>query len=113
MSGGVYKPYRCKGGFFLRVGPNTQKLSRDEIVRFVLSEGRYRFYEQINPEFSFEQDLDADRRAQFTGMAQITHEASAADILESLACASMGADGLQMRQAGVLFFARMRAKTGC
>jgi len=38
---GVDKPYRCKGGFFLRVGPNTQKLSSDEIVRLVLSEGRH------------------------------------------------------------------------
>ena len=27
---GTDKPYRCKDGFFLRIGPNSQQLTRDE-----------------------------------------------------------------------------------
>jgi len=106
VSEGVDKPYRCKGGFFLRVGPSTQKLSRDEIVRLVLSEGQHRFDEQINRNFLFDSDFDEDRFAQFLGMAHITHKASAEAILESLDCARVGEAGIQLRQAGVLFFAR-------
>ena len=30
---GDNKPYRCSDGFYLRQGPNSQKLSRDEIDR--------------------------------------------------------------------------------
>jgi len=30
---GTDKPYRCKDGFFLRIGPNSQQLNRDEILR--------------------------------------------------------------------------------
>ena len=39
---GVQKPYHCRDGFFLRNGPNTQKLTRDEIVEIVLTKGRRR-----------------------------------------------------------------------
>jgi len=100
------KPYRCKGGFFLRVGPNTQKLSRDEVVRFVLAEGRHRFDEQMNSEFRFETDFNADRLARFLRLADIGHEADAGEILQSLDCARLTPAGLQFRQAGVLFFAK-------
>ena len=32
---GENKPYKCKEGFFLRIGPNAQKLKRDEIIQFI------------------------------------------------------------------------------
>ncbi len=31
---GEDKPYRCAAGFFTRVGPNSQKMTRNEIVDF-------------------------------------------------------------------------------
>jgi len=103
---GSDKPYRCKGGFFLRVGPNTQKLSRDEIVRFVLAEGQHRFDELINPDFKFETDFDSARLARFLGLADIAHQADAREILQSLDCALVVSNKVQVRQAGVLFFAK-------
>jgi len=39
------KPYRCSSGFYTRVGPNSQKLNRDEIIAFIKSEGKIRFDE--------------------------------------------------------------------
>lgn len=34
ISEGKDKPYGCSRGFFLRIGPNSQKLTRNEIVSF-------------------------------------------------------------------------------
>ncbi|NIA03154.1 MAG: hypothetical protein GWP12_01240, partial [Nitrospirae bacterium] len=31
---GEDKPYKCSSGFYTRIGPNAQKLDRDEIVEF-------------------------------------------------------------------------------
>ena len=36
---GVHKPYGCADGFFLRVGANSQKLTRTEIVAMFQREG--------------------------------------------------------------------------
>ncbi|HEX3006697.1 MAG TPA: ATP-binding protein [Bacteroidales bacterium] len=36
---GANKPYSCSDGFYLRVGPNSQKLSRDEIIQFLKKRG--------------------------------------------------------------------------
>jgi predicted HTH transcriptional regulator len=33
------KPYKCSSGFYTRVGPNSQKLNRDEIIEFIKAEG--------------------------------------------------------------------------
>ena len=33
---GKDKPYKCSSGFYLRQGPNSQKLSRDEIINFAI-----------------------------------------------------------------------------
>ena len=42
------KPYSCSSGFYLRTGPNSQKLTRDDILQFAITEGRKSFDEQIN-----------------------------------------------------------------
>ncbi len=42
---GDNKPYSCSQGFYLRQGPNSQKMKRDEIVEFIISEGKIRFDE--------------------------------------------------------------------
>ena len=39
---GKNKPYSCSKGFYLRSGPNSQKLERDSIIEFFQNEGRVR-----------------------------------------------------------------------
>ncbi len=39
---GAEKPYGCSKGFFIRIGPNSQKLRRNDIVAFFQKEGRIR-----------------------------------------------------------------------
>jgi len=50
---GEDKPYKCASGFYTRVGPNSQKMSRNEIIEFFKSEGRIRFDELIEPKFKY------------------------------------------------------------
>ena len=42
---GKNKPYRCGDGFFVRIGANSQKMKRDEIVQMILNLGNKRFDE--------------------------------------------------------------------
>jgi len=48
---GEDKPYRCASGFYTRVGPNSQKLNRNDIIEFFKAEGKIRFDELINSRF--------------------------------------------------------------
>src|SRR3989344_2187072 len=50
---GKNKPYQCSDGFFMRVGPNSQKLTRDQILEFSIKQGKIRFDEQICVGFDF------------------------------------------------------------
>jgi ATP-dependent DNA helicase RecG len=58
---GLNKPYSCSDGFYLRVGANSQKLKRDEIIQFSITEGKIRFDEQICNEFDYTADLDSNK----------------------------------------------------
>ena len=60
---GSDKPYRCRDGFFMRTGPSTQKLTRNEITDLILSQGKHRYDEIVNEAFVFQRDFDPDRFA--------------------------------------------------
>ena len=44
---GVNKPYSCSSGFYMRMGANSQKMSRNEILALAVKSGKVRFDEQI------------------------------------------------------------------
>ena len=56
---GQEKPYGCSRGFFMRVGANSQKMTRNEIIAFFKKEGRVNFEELINEKANFEKDFDS------------------------------------------------------
>lgn len=62
---GKEKPYGCSRGFFVRIGPNSQKLTRNEIVSFFQKEGRIRFDELENSKAKFERDFDKEAFIKF------------------------------------------------
>jgi ATP-dependent DNA helicase RecG len=103
---GGNKPYQCSDGFFLRNGPNTQKLRRNEIIDIVLSAGTYRFDETLNKKFRFPQDFDKRKLNRFLGLAGVEHRAKVQNILISLDVAEIRGSKLGVLQAGVLFFAK-------
>jgi len=102
---GTDKPYRCATGFYNRIGPNSQKLKRDEIIEFVQSEGKIRFDELIVRDFS-ENDFSEEKLSQFLRLAKISQVLDTPHILRSLHIAEIQRRQIFYLNSAVLFFAR-------
>ena len=102
---GTQKPHQCGDGFFLRTGPNSQKLKRDEILGIAVSAGSYHFDETLSPRFRYPKDFNRGALDQFLDLSGINVQADAQSILLSLDVAESHGGELRFRQAGVLFFA--------
>jgi len=98
---GKDKPYQCSSGFYLRLGYNSQKLSRDEIIQFCIYENKIRFDEQICKNFDFS-DFDDEKFEYYLKLARISRNLKRDDILRSLHVLT----DKGMTNAGVLFFAK-------
>ena len=71
VSQGSEKPYSCSLGFYTRIGPNAQKMNRNQIIEFFQSEGRIRFEELMNQKFDFQNDFDPQKLVRFLGCRQV------------------------------------------
>jgi ATP-dependent DNA helicase RecG len=98
---GKDKPYQCSNGFYLRIGYNSQKLLRDEIIQFCIYENKIRFDEQICEHFDFS-DFDDEKFEYYLKLARISKSLERDDILRSLHVLT----DKGMTNAGVLFFAK-------
>src|SRR3989339_661932 len=99
------KPHRCQSGCYLRVGRNSQKLNRDEIIQFAVGEGRVRFDEQINSRFNFSEDFSPEHYEMFSRLAKWPASISSQDALINLAVAQKQKKEVLLTNAGVLLFA--------
>lgn len=70
---GKNKPYQTSEGFFIRMGANSQKMQRDQIVEFLQYEGKIKFDELLHKDFNFEKDYSPTRLNQFLRLASITN----------------------------------------
>ena len=66
------KPYKCKEGFYMRMGANSQKMNRDEIMEFAITEGKIKFDSQINARFDFNKDFDKDKLNDYLKKANLS-----------------------------------------
>jgi ATP-dependent DNA helicase RecG len=107
---GEDKPYGCSQGFFVRVGAQSQKLTRDEIFDFAVSEGKIRWDEQINKDFDFEKDFDESKLNQYLKLAGLTKNIPIKEILINLRVAQYVGTEFKFNNAGVLFFAKEPGK---
>jgi len=73
---GMHKPYSCPAGFYLRSGPNSQKLDRDSIIEFFQNEGRVRYDEIVRA------DLPIDARFNEAAYKRYIKTAKISDVLE-------------------------------
>ncbi|MDP3103839.1 MAG: putative DNA binding domain-containing protein [Candidatus Methanoperedens sp.] len=103
---GEDKPYECSAGFYKRIGSNSQKMTRDEIIDFFKSEGKIRFDELIVPEFSFPKDFDENKLLKFLELAGLTKSVKTETILINLGVAKKQEGKLYFNNTGVLFFAK-------
>lgn len=99
------KPHKCSDGFFLRIGPNSQKLKRDEIVQFINQVGKTHFDEIYNQKFKYPHDFSNKALETYLKNCGLHLKAQAEDILLSLNLAKETESHLSITHAGVLFFA--------
>jgi ATP-dependent DNA helicase RecG len=98
------KPYRATDGFYLRVGPNSQKLETREIIDFIQSEGRIKFDELLNKDCDFNTQFVKTLLANFLKLADITKTTDDISTLQNLSVIEKVNDTVSFRNAGVLFF---------
>jgi len=103
---GTDKPYSCKEGFFIRVGPNSQKMKRSEIIGLLKSEGLVRFEEQMCVNFRYPQDFSVDRFRNYLRLCKISPTIQRESALINLGVAMKDENGLVFTNAGVLLFAK-------
>jgi ATP-dependent DNA helicase RecG len=103
---GTDKPYRCKSGFYTRVGPNSQKMDREEIIDFFKVEGKIRYGELINPDFDYDKHFDERKLDKFLKLAGITKNIDTPSILNNLGVAEKQEGKILFNNAGILFFSK-------
>ena len=103
---GEDKPYKCSSGFYLRVGPNSQKLNRNEIVEFFKAEGLIRFGELINLKFDYNTHFDPKKLEHFLRLAGISKVLDAPTVLTNLGVAERQEGKIIFNNTGILFFSK-------
>lgn len=102
---GKNKPYRTTGGFYLRSGPSSIKMTTDQIIAFIKAEGKVKFDELEYPGLSYPADRDDAAIEKYKSISGIDTTLSADDLLANLNVL-YSKDSPVLNQAGVLFFAK-------
>ena len=103
---GKNKPYSYASQYYLRVGANSQKLSRDELRAFFQEEGLIVFDEKTNKEFNLQKDFEENKFRDFLRLANITGNQKRETILENLGLLKND----YLVNAGVLMFCNKISK---
>ncbi len=98
---GNNKPYSCSAGFYMRMGANSQKMNRNDILALAIKSGKIRFDEQICNGFDWK-DFDNEKFQYYLKLAGISNNLSKEEILKNLRVLTN--DGFT--NAGALFFAK-------
>jgi ATP-dependent DNA helicase RecG len=101
---GTRKPYSCPAGFYLRSGPNSQKLDRDSIVEFFQSEGRVRYDEIVRDDLPIDERFNELAFRRYIKTAKISDVLDREAILKNLSCGGMSCGKFCFTNAGALFF---------
>lgn len=81
---GNNKPYRCTTGFYIRNGSSSIKLSTQEIIGFIQSEGKVKFDELANNDVEFPGQLNALAIARYKQLSGITTGLTDDELLTNL-----------------------------
>ncbi|ODS32139.1 MAG: ATP-dependent DNA helicase RecG [Candidatus Scalindua rubra] len=103
---GEDKPYRCSSGFYKRIGSNSQKMTRSEILDFFKSEGKVRFDELINTKVNYPRDFSRKKLNEFLEFAGLSKSLSSEKVLSSLRVIESQVGKIYFNNAGILFFAK-------
>ncbi len=98
---GTNKPYSCSSGFFMRMGANSQKMTRGEILALAIKSGKIRYDEQICNNFDWK-DFDNEKFKYYLKLAGISNNLPKEEILKNLRV--LTDEGFT--NAGALYFAK-------
>ena len=87
----------------MRVGANSQKMTRDEIINCFKKEGRIHFEKLINEKADFEKDFDPQAFKHFLKLSGISQAIAQEALLKNLDCLT---DNKKLTNLGVLFFTK-------
>ena len=99
---GIQKPYSINGKFFLRTGPNSQQLNREEVKDFFQKERRVFFDELINEDFSIDEDIDEKAFIRFVHALGVSDVLGKGELLDNLDLLKND----RIKNAGVLLFSK-------
>lgn len=102
----VDKPCKCSAGFYTRIGPNSQKLDRNDIIEFFQSEGKIRFDELVNLRFDYDTHFDHAKFDGFLRLAGISKILDTPSMLVNLGVAEKQEGKLIFNNSGILFFSK-------
>jgi len=101
---GKQKPYSCPSGFYLRSGPNSQKLERNSIIEFFQTESKVRYDTIVCDDFPITELFNETAYKNFIKQANISNVLNREAILKNLNCAAISGGRLCFTNAGALFF---------
>jgi len=99
---GKNKPYKCSLGFYIRQGPNSQKMKTEDIRRMIFAQGNAKFDEIVNESFDFK-DFDDKALNDYLERANIKRNMDKKSILFSLGASDH--KGMP-NNTGILFFSK-------
>ena len=101
---GANKPYSCSKGFYLRSGPNSQKLERSSIVEFFQNEGHVRYDELVRKDLPLAEKFNEKAYKKYVRSAKISDVLDKDTVLTNLDCAADVDGRIFFTNAGALFF---------
>ena len=102
---GSNKPYSCSRGFYLRSGPNSQKLERNSIIEFLQSEGKVIYDSIVNEKYPITDNFSEAEYKRYLVKAKISDVLPSESVLKNLSCAETASNNvLSYTNAGILFF---------
>jgi ATP-dependent DNA helicase RecG len=97
------KPYRTTNGFYIRTGASSIKMSRDQIISFIKSEGKVKFDELRNLEVDYPSERNDITIKHYMGIAGINTTLTPDELLSNLGVLYTD-EKLVINNTGVLFF---------
>lgn len=100
---GKDKPCKSTGGFYIRTGSSSIKMSREQIISFIKSEGKVKFDELRNPDASYPSERNDLMIKHYMGISGINTTLTPDELLINLGVLYTD-EKLTINNAGVLFF---------
>ncbi len=101
------KPVHCSEGLFLRQGANSQKLNRDQIIKFLSDEGLLHWDEQVFNDFDFDTLYSQKLLNTFLRKTGINTTLKPVDILSNLKLIKSRDGRNWFTNTGYLFFGQL------